>query len=85
MDRPIKLWEFLLGLVGLLISIGTIVYNTGTRDAGLGMKVEYHEKRLNTIEVNQAIRDRELNIKIDRMMEMQNNIMIQLERKVDRK
>lgn len=85
MDRPIKLWEFLLGLIGLLIGIGTIVYNTGTKDAGLSMKVEYHEKRLNTIEVNQAIRDRELNIKIDRMMEMQNSIMIQLERKEDRK
>lgn len=85
MDRPIKLWEFLLGLIGLVISVGTIVYNTGSKDAGLGIKVEYHEKRLNTIEVNAAIRDKEVNSKLDRVLDIQNNILIQLERKADRK
>lgn len=45
MDRPIKLWEFLAGVLTLSIAFGTIIYNCGVMNAK-------NELRITTLENN---------------------------------
>lgn len=57
MDRPLKLWEFVLGLFGMMVALCTIVYNCGMingktdiRLSAVEVKAENTEKKLTELQ-----------------------------------
>lgn len=85
MDRPIKLWEFISGILVMAIAFGTIIYNCGIVNGKTDV-------RLNAVEQKAAATEtklQELNVsmgnKMDKIGDNITDIKILLQTKQDRK
>lgn len=85
MERNIKLWEFIIGIVAIFITVGGIVYNRGTMDAQNEVKIIMLQQQFDEFKKNQQSDLEKLNIKLDRQAEATNQILILLQNKEDRK
>jgi len=81
MERPLKLWEFIVGLLGVTFMFGTLIYNRGTIDAKT-------EVRISNLEAGQRAQTQQyenLANKMDKVNENLNNILVIVQNKQDRK
>lgn len=91
MDRPIKTGEFAISLLGFLGAIAMMVYNRGNAEGKFierqinmeanyqQLKNEFKEYKENSTREKQQLSDR-----IDKLIEQNNSILIQLQNKQNR-
>lgn len=85
MERHIKLWEFLIGILAVLITVGGIVYTRGTMDAQNEVKIITLQQQFEEFKRNQKSDIDKLNDKVDKTNATTNEILILLQNKEDRK
>jgi hypothetical protein len=85
MNAQVKVWQLLSAAAAFIIAIGTLIFHTGATLARTDVRVTNLENRTQTMEVNYRIDMRELNIKQDQIIKTQNDILILLQNKQDRK
>ncbi len=85
MERSIKLWEFLIGILAMLITCGGIVYNRGTMDAQNEVKIITLQNQFEEFKREAATRYNVLSDKADKTNDKLNEILIVLQNKEDRK
>ena len=81
MNRPVKLWEAVLGIIGVLLSVAVMIYNRGKIDATNASQIQTLQDQLKVYQQTQERMDE----KIDHMNENITNILIKLEDKQNRK
>ena len=84
MERNIKLWEFIIGIVAIFITVGGIVYNRGTLDAQNEVKITVLQQQFDEFKRTQQSDIDKLNAKMDKQAETANQILILLQNKQDR-
>lgn len=85
MERPLKLWEFIIGIVGVLLVVATMIYNRGTMDAKNEAAIGTLQIQVAEIKVNYKDQNEALSKKIDNADSKLNDILIILQNKQDRK
>lgn len=92
MNRPIKFWEFMVAIIGAIITISTLIYNRGTmegknyeRQVNIERRLDSHDVQLNEIREAIEVRNRRMEGKVDRLTENVNDIKVMLQNKQDRK
>lgn len=91
MDRPIKYGEFAITVAGFLISIAMIFYNRATAEGKyierqITTESNYQQLKIEFREYKEmAQRDKQqLSDRIDKLIDQNNNILIQLQNKQNR-
>lgn len=85
MNMQVKVWQLLAAIVAVTITVGTVIFNTGMTVARVQTRVESLEGWKTGFEGNYHIDMRESNQKQDQIIRTQNEILILLQNKQDRK
>jgi Tfp pilus assembly protein PilN len=85
MERHIKMWEFLIGVLAIIITVGGIVYTRGTMDAQNEIRITVLQQQFEEFKRSQKSDIDKLNDKIDKNNATTNEILILLQNKEDRK
>lgn len=85
MNAQVKVWQLLAAAAAFIIAVGTLIFNTGATIARTDVRVTNLENRVKDNEANYRIDMKELNIKQDQILKSQNDILILLQNKQDRK
>lgn len=80
MDRPIKLGEFIIGVITFLVALIMMGYNRGTMDTKIIEKQVTQDKKIEDLEQ----RYQRVDEKLDKMGDGINDIKIMLQNKQDR-
>ena len=84
MDRNIKLWEFVVGIIAIFITVGGIVYNRGTLDAQNEVKIQMLQTQFDEFKRENNSQMQKVNDKLDAQNKSLNDILILLQNKQDR-
>jgi hypothetical protein len=85
MDRPLKMWEFIAGLIVLAVTFGSIIYNCGTVSGRMELRMTTAESKIdNTDKKVDKIGDT-MTSKMDEINNKLFDIKLLLETKQDKK
>ena len=85
MDRPLKFWEFLAGLLAMGVTFGTIIYNCGTMNAKNELRITTLENNFNDFRKDAKEQGIETAKKMDEINNNLFDIKLLLQTKQDRK
>jgi hypothetical protein len=85
MDRNLKLWEFLAGLIAMSLAFGTVIYNSGTTNGKNEVRITNLENKVQDIISEQKEHNEKVTQKMDDINNSLFDIKILLQQKQDRK
>jgi len=85
MDRPLKIWEFIAGLLAMAITFGTIIYNCGTMNAKNELRITTLENNFSEFKRDYKEQGVENAKKMDEISNTLFDIKLMLQQKEDRK
>ncbi|ACU61372.1 hypothetical protein [Chitinophaga pinensis] len=85
MDRPLKIWQFLAGLMGMAVMFGTIIYNAGTMNAKNELRITTLENNFSEFKKDAKEQAVETSQKLDKIDNTLFDIKLMLQQKEDRK
>lgn len=85
MNRPLKFWEFLLGIAGLFITVSVMIYNRGSMDAASHNEIENLKIQIQDVKNSQELKTREQSDKLDKISDKVTEVLIEMQNKADRK
>jgi hypothetical protein len=81
MERPLKLWEFIIGCIGIFLTVSVMIYNRGTMDAQNQVEINSLKQSVSDLRQKQD----KIDEKLDRIHEDVTNVLVLLQNKEDRK
>lgn len=81
----VKVWQLLAAIVAVVVTVGTLIFNTGMTVARMDTRVQSLEGWKAGFEANYRIDMKDLSQKQDQIMKTQSDILILLQNKQDRK
>ena len=85
MDRPLKLWEFVLGLFGMMVAFCTIIYNCGMINGETSVRLDAVEAKADITEKKVTDLQVSVDSKMDKIGSNIFDIKLLLQDKQDRK
>ncbi len=85
MGQPVKLGQFILALIGILITVSGMIYAKGSEDATTLKRIEFLEKEFQEYKTQANTRDERNTQKMEKIDDKVNQILIILQNKQDRK
>lgn len=85
MDRPLKIWEFVAGLLAMAVTFGTIIYNAGTMNAKNELRISTLENNFSEFKKDAKEQAVETSQKLDKIDNNLFDIKLMLQQKEDRK
>lgn len=81
----VKVWQLLAAIVAVIVTVGTLIFNTGMTVARMDTRVQSLEGWKAGFEANYRIDMKDMSQKQDQIIKTQNDILILLQNKQDRK
>jgi len=92
MNRPIKFWEFMIAIIGAIVTISTLIYNRGTmegqnyeKSVNIERRLDGHDAQLKEINQNMEQQNKSTSERLDKINENLVDVKILLQNKQDRK
>ena len=85
MGQPIKLGQFIISLLGVLITVAVMIYGRGSEDARTSNRIDMIEKQFTEFKVDQKEQNDKTSDQIKEVDSKVNEILIILQNKQDRK
>lgn len=85
MNMQVKVWQLLAAIVAVIVTVGTLIFNTGMTVARMDTRVQSLEGWKAGFEANYRIDMKDMSQKQDQIIKTQNDILILLQNKQDRK
>lgn len=83
MERPLKIWEFVLGVIGIIITVSIMIYNRGTIDARNDLEINNLKIEMGSVKNQQSEQSQKVNEKLDRIVDKMTDIQVTLKGKQD--
>lgn len=85
MNSSVKVWHLLSAIVGVMLALMTVVYNSGVKIGTIEIRVSTVEARQVNFETRQELTNARLEQKQDKILDNINSILVTLQDKQDRK
>jgi hypothetical protein len=85
MNAQLKVWHLLSAMAGFIIAVGTLIFNTGMTLAKTDSRVSSLEIWKNDFVQTYRVDMKEMSAKQDQIIKTQNDILILLQNKQDRR
>jgi len=92
MNRPIKFWEFMIAVIGVIVTISTLIYNRGTmegenyqKQVNIEKRLDGHDAQLKKMDENMSEQNRHTGERLDKINDNLVDVKILLQNKQDRR